>query len=537
QTVKQIAPERRDLQLQVLSVFSTASSYLGRLYLFRDITKQNELERLKRDFVSQVSHELRTPLTSIKGFVSLLLEDSEHLDAEQQEFLSIVDENAHRLVRLVNDLLDLSRIEAGKIELNPTFFDLNELIDHTLQSFAPQLASKQQVLELHLQEPSPIIFADPARVQQILSNLVSNAHKYTLSGGTLCINTQLEGKEVWIQVQDSGVGMTPEEQAHLFTSFFRAKNHLTEDIGGTGLGLVITHSLVELHGGRMQVESQPGQGSTFRFTLPLPPKALHSRPPLPRQPGKKRLLVVEDNRDNAYLLQRLLERDGYEVLTASSGQEALDLASDEQPDLITLDLQLPDISGFTVFEQLKSNQKTAEIPILLLSVLDQEGRSRFLGPIEYVPKPFQEQDLLSSLHRLLSPTPASIFMFATSHEREDEWLKDSVQEQGYTLITATTTTHAQLLALIRQHRPSLILLDSEFPPDGGLAVFQALRSAPEKEIRELPVLVLGAREGTLSEQWARLERAGNNIQIIGRTCPLEEILEAITQQLAVGVRA
>jgi CheY-like chemotaxis protein len=328
--------------------------------------------------------------------------------------------------------------------------------------------------------------------------------------------------------------MTPDEQAHLFTSFFRAKNHLTEDVGGTGLGLVITHSLVELHGGRMHVESQPGQGSTFRFTLPLPPKATHSQPPIPRQPGKSRLLVVEDNRDNAYLLQHLLERDGYEVLVATSGQEALAQACQQRPDLITLDLQLPDISGFSVFEQLKSNPTTAAIPILLLSVLDRGGHGDFLGPIEYLPKPFQEQDLLTYLHRLLSPAPASIFMFAASHAGEDGWLKASVQDQGYTLITATT--HTQLLTLIRQHRPSLILLDSELPPDGGLAAFQALRAAPEKEVRELPVLVLGAREGTLSEQWARFERAGS-IQIIGRTCPMEEILEAITQQLAVGVKS
>lgn len=274
-TVKQIAPQRRDFQLQVCHVFSTTSSHLGRLFLFRDITKQNELERLKRDFVSHVSHELRTPLTSIKGFVNVLLDDPVHLNTEQREFLSIVLENADRLVTLVNDLLSLSRIEAGKIELECTSFDLNELIEHTLQSFAPQLTSKQQSLELHLQEPSPIVFADPARVQQILSNLVSNAYKYTLSEGTLHVSTGLKGGEVWIQIQDSGIGMTPEEQTHLFTSFFRAKNRLTEEAGGTGLGLVITRSLVELHGGKMHVESQSGRGSTFRFTLPLAPKALH----------------------------------------------------------------------------------------------------------------------------------------------------------------------------------------------------------------------------------------------------------------------
>ena len=268
-TLFQATPVRRDLELYSTPVRSKAEVYLGRLYVLRDVTQEHELERMKRDFVAEVSHELRTPLTSIKGFVDLMLEDRVQLSEEHQEFLQIMQENTGRLVGLINDLLDMSHIESGKIDLERTSIMLHPLIRRVLQSFVPQIASKHQNVEMCLADPSPMVFADRARVQQIVSNLISNAHKYTLEGGILRVSTQVEEQMVWVTIQDSGVGMTTEELARLFTRFFRAKNQLTEKVGGTGLGLVITHSLVVLHGGTIQVESQPGQGSTFRFALPL----------------------------------------------------------------------------------------------------------------------------------------------------------------------------------------------------------------------------------------------------------------------------
>jgi signal transduction histidine kinase len=270
---------RRDLELYSTPVRSMAEVYMGRLYLLRDVTQEHELERMKRDFVAEVAHELRTPLTSIKGFVDLMLDKPVGLSKEYQDCLEVMQESAQLLVALVNDLLDVSRIEAGKIDLEYTSVTLHPLIHHVLHSFAPLIASKHQHMEAHLEEPSPVVFANPERVRQIVSNLVSNAHKYTLEGGTLRISTQKEEQQVWVTIQDSGVGMTPEELARLFTRFFRAKNPLTKEIGGTGLGLVITHSLVALHGGIMQVESQPGQGSTFRFTLPLATESASNRLP------------------------------------------------------------------------------------------------------------------------------------------------------------------------------------------------------------------------------------------------------------------
>ena len=540
--VSQIEPEKREMELQSLPVFNTTEKYLGRLYLWRDVTQEHELERLKRDFVSQVSHELRTPLTSIKGFVDLLLEDPDSLNSEQLEFLRIVHENAQRLVALVNDLLDLARIESGKMTLERSAIALNPLIEDTLQSFTPSLAGKHQSLEVSLERNSPKVFADPERTRQILTNLVSNAHKYTLSKGTVRVSTHIEDQQVWIAVQDSGIGMTPQELAKLFSRFFRAKNLLTEDIGGTGLGLSITHALVELHGGIIEVESQPGEGSTFRFTLPLVTETLvtetlatdarRSIPTLPQPLGKKRVLVVEDDLDNAYLLQQLCERQGYEVLQAHSGQDAVRLALQEMPDLITLDLILPDISGLAALETIKHHPETANIPILLLSIMDREEGGRFLGPIHYLSKPFQKEEILMHLQNLLHKAPASILVFGNTDN--EPWIREYAQKHGYTLITASTST--QLLALTRRHHPSLIILDSELPPDGGLAALQTLRSAPEQTIREIHVLVIASQKETLSDQWKVLERTGG-VQIVGHPYQIEEIIDAVNRLLAVGVRA
>ena len=267
--VLQLTPVRRDFKLNSVPVRSKAEIYLGRLYVLRDVTQEQELERMKRDFVAEVAHELKTPLTSIKGFVELLLEASDRLNKEQKEFLQIVQENATRLATLVNDLLDVSRIESGNITLERTSVILHPLIRRVLQSFTPQISGKHQIMEIHLTDPSPVVFADANRVEQIVSNLISNAHKYTLDGGTLRISTQIEEQWVRVMIQDNGIGMTADELAQLFTRFFRAKNQLTKEVGGTGLGLAITHSLVKLHGGVMHVESTPGKGSTFSFMLPL----------------------------------------------------------------------------------------------------------------------------------------------------------------------------------------------------------------------------------------------------------------------------
>jgi signal transduction histidine kinase len=261
-------PFRREMGFTSLPIQSQNGRYQGRLYTIRDITREREVDRLKTEFVSTVSHELRTPLTCINGFIDVLLSDEEEpLSDNQQEYVDIIQESSRRLLAIVNDLLDISQIESGKIIISQGALSLNPLLQEAARVFQPAVRQKGQMLDLELEEPSPTIMGDEIRLMQILTNLLSNAQKYTPKGGSIAIISKVIGNKVQISIRDTGVGMTTEEQTKLFSKFFRAKNPLTTAEGGTGLGLTITHSLVEMHGGRLQVVSTPGQGSTFSFMV------------------------------------------------------------------------------------------------------------------------------------------------------------------------------------------------------------------------------------------------------------------------------
>jgi len=231
--------------------------------------KVQEANRLKTEFVTVVTHELRSPLTSIAGYLDLLMEEEGCEGAEAREAcLQIVKRNADRLLELIDDLLDLARIEAGKLELKRLPLDLEGLIREVSEALRPQIEGKGQHLHLDLAAPLPVVTGDPERFTQILLNLVSNAHKYTPQGGSITVTTRAERAGVCIAVQDTGIGLSSEEQQQLFTKFFRAQHPLVREAGGTGLGLAIAGALVELHGGTLTVVSAPGQGATFNVTLP-----------------------------------------------------------------------------------------------------------------------------------------------------------------------------------------------------------------------------------------------------------------------------
>jgi signal transduction histidine kinase len=226
-----------------------------------------EANRLKTEFVSMVSHELRTPLTSIQGYAELLLED-ELIGEAHRGSLTAVKKNSDRMLGLINDLLDLSRMEAGRLDLHRASLDLAGLIAEVAGSLRPLIETKRQRLRLDLGEALPAVWADADRVTQILTNLISNANKYTLAEGSITVGARRDDGFVRVDVSDTGIGLSPEDQAQLFTKFFRAHNLSLQADAGTGLGLVITRLLVELHGGRITVSSTPGQGSTFSFSLP-----------------------------------------------------------------------------------------------------------------------------------------------------------------------------------------------------------------------------------------------------------------------------
>jgi signal transduction histidine kinase len=262
-------PVARTLELFSTPVRSVDSLLLGRLYAFRDVTREREVDRMKSEFVSLVSHEMRTPLTSIKGYAYLLLSgDTGELASEQRTFAQVIIDNADRLSAMIDAFLDLSRIESGRMELVRAPVDLAALIASVITSIRPQVEAKRQRLVTEIAGDLPPLSGDAGRLAQIMTNLVSNAQKYTPPGGTITVAARQEGESLHLSVADTGIGISPEERAQLFTRFYRASNRETQAVGGTGLGLAITKSLVELHGGSISVRSEPGAGATFTVVLP-----------------------------------------------------------------------------------------------------------------------------------------------------------------------------------------------------------------------------------------------------------------------------
>ncbi len=262
-------PQRREL-LHYSTPVHSADGFLGRLYVFRDVTHEREVDRMKTEFVSLASHELRTPLTSIKGFTEMVLDgDAGEINDEVAEYLGIVHSNADRLVALVNDLLDLSRIESGRVQLKAAPVDLAAVVENVVVTLSQKIAEKAQTLTVEIDPAATAVVGDPDKLVQVLTNYVSNAHKYTQTGGAIRIEVTPQAGFARVAVIDNGHGIAPADQARLFTRFYRVDTELTREVGGTGLGLSIVKQLIELQGGEVGVASALGAGSTFWFTVPL----------------------------------------------------------------------------------------------------------------------------------------------------------------------------------------------------------------------------------------------------------------------------
>lgn len=381
----------------------------------QDVTRTREAERLREEFVSTVSHELRTPLTSIAGYVDLLLEGAGgELSSATEHFLTIVQQNSRRLAALVNDLLDMSRIEAGKIDLRQEEIDLVAVLHEVIASFTLQFEAKHQHVRVELPEALPPIWADPQRSVQIFTNLISNAHKYTAEGGSIAISAEVETDAVRVDVADTGIGMSAEEQEQIFTRFFRASRRAARAERGTGLGLAITHALVELHGGAISVRSALGEGTLISVLLPtraarpasLPeeaPSTAGVAAPAARHSASGRILVVEDDLDVGNLLCEYLRLEGYETTLAATVELAIASVLQSPPDLITLDLNLTDGVGWSILDRLRA-AGVALPPVVVVSILPENGYGRPLGVVDVLAKPISGSVLRDRVANALAAT-------------------------------------------------------------------------------------------------------------------------------------
>ncbi|HYE90281.1 MAG TPA: ATP-binding protein [Terriglobales bacterium] len=384
----------------------------------RSLAQINEelrrLDELKSEFLAMVSHELRTPLTAIVGYSRLLIRQVHGpLNAKQTEHQEAIFRSAQRLTDLINELLDVSRLESGRVELAPRPTDARMMVDQAIAVVAVAAQAKRITITNALTAETPPVQADPERLQQILVNLLSNAVKFTPDGGEVTVSAGPHKDQMWLAVQDTGVGIPRDELARIWDPFYQVESTLRRRHGGSGLGLTIVRRLVELHGGLVRAESEgENRGSRFTFTLPVASEPATAAQAAPREVAidrvlaGRRVLVVEDERDNQNLMRAVVEDLlGGEVSVSADGERAVFEAVESPPALILLDLMLPSLSGWEVARRLRQNQRTKAVPIIAVTALarPQERESALhAGCDAYLSKPFSPDDLA----RLIAATLA-----------------------------------------------------------------------------------------------------------------------------------
>lgn len=483
-------PEHRVLAIRTNPVRDGTKRYLGYVSTINDVTAEREIAVMKNEFVSMVSHELRTPLTSIKGYVDLIVEGAAgEINDTQKEFLEIVQENSDRLVSLINDLLDISRMESGRVHLRIQPLDLLDISRGVLETFRTVADKAEVSLDLKAPEGLPRVAGDRDRVGQVLMNLVSNAIKYSPGGGAAKVELSISEGKVLTEVTDTGIGISEENQAKLFTKFFRVDSRLTREIGGTGLGLSICKSIIDLLGGEVGMKSEEGAGSTFWFTLPIADPGL-VRVPAMEGPAQVEgiVLVVDSNPDIAELISTFLSNRGYHTCKAHSAEEAIRVAREIQPSLITLDVMLEDADGFELLEQLKEDDCCASIPILVVSVSCDEGKSLRLGANEYIEKPIDSKRLVQIADALVGQVASPVVLIVDDDRSIVGALSETLKRRGFAVVGAYDG--AEAMAAVAQRKPDLILLDLMMPVMDGYEVIEALKGA--EETRDIPIVVMTA---------------------------------------------
>jgi PAS domain S-box-containing protein len=457
--------------------------------------------RLKSEFLASMSHELRTPLNTILGFSELLSEESAGaLNEKQKRFLSHIQRDAGHLLQLINDVLDLSKIEAGRLELRLETFPMAVAIAEVLTSIRPLSAVKGISLDSDV-DTQLTLQADRLRFKEILFNLLSNAIKFTPSGGRVWIESSIVEGSVCILVGDTGIGIAAEDQQPIFESFHQASATTKGVREGTGLGLAITKRLVEHHGGRIWVESEPGKGSRFFFTLPL--SELEEEAVAQGAGMLSPLLLVASHltswRDE--ILQQL-HQEGFRVETASSGADAFHKVKDLQPDLVLLDMELLGRSGWETLHELKSAPDTRAIPVIIVSLADERKMGAALGAAESLIKPISGAVLIQAVHRVLQPNGVLRVLIVDDDLETRELLADTLMNEGHTPLTARYA--AEAMRILSTSRVDAVVLDLLLPGRNGFEVLSEIRADPR--LTRIPVLVLTVKDLTERERQVLAEQ-------------------------------
>jgi|GEM_PF-2338657 len=508
--------------------------------IIRDITEQKKSEaelmrqqqeavmanRAKSAFLANMSHELRTPLNAIIGYSEMLLEEAE--DVNRKEFvpdLQRIKRAGQHLLALINDVLDLSKIEAGKQEINPVAFSLPAMSDE-IESTARVLATKNNN-NLRIEEDFngvSTVFADELKIRQILLNLVSNACKFT-SDGDVSVHMKADPitSEIHMEVSDTGVGMNEAYLAHVFTEFTQEESHLRKQFEGTGLGLAICKKLIEMMGGEIAVVSEKDVGTTITVHIPYEDApdtvetATHAAAEHERTERKDHealmsgmtVLVIDDDPNARDLVARYLIREGLQVATASSGEEGLALAEKLKPDAIILDILMKGLNGFEVLARIKASPELNATPVIMCSILDERERGISLGAVGYLTKPFDSEQLINVLERHLLPDNVNPVLIIEDNSDSANIISRQLHAMGVETVIAENGVIA-FERLQDMDVPSLILLDLMMPEMDGFTFLHSLRNIPEYD--EVPVVVVSAKELTSEERNELLEDVENTIE-------------------------
>jgi signal transduction histidine kinase/CheY-like chemotaxis protein len=509
----------------LLETFASQSALaLINAQLYRQLERQSAAlevaSRHKSEFLASMSHELRTPLNAIIGFSEVLLERMfGELNERQDDYLRDIWSSGKHLLELLNDILDLSKIEAGQMVLDRSEFVVRESLEYCL-SLVRERAIKQRVLlSLEVDSEVGLLAADRLRFRQVLLNLLSNAVKFTPDGGRVDVRASIRGQDLMVTVADTGVGVAAEDRQRIFDSFQQG-TRLSGQAEGTGLGLTLSKRIVELHGGRIWVESEAGKGSTFGFALPAGPEqaALKSVPQADLNSGLTTesapgpgptVVVVEDDRRSFDLLRVYLEAVGARVVGARDGEEGLDTVRRLSPAGVVLDILLPGIDGWEVLAQLKADPRTAPIPVIVVSMLDERGRGFALGAAEYLVKPVGKEQLRAALYRAAAmPERKHMVVAIDDDPLAIELVRANLEPEGWTVLGAATGQKG--LALIRERQPSAVLLDLLMPGMDGFEVVEALRAEPDT--KSIPVVILTSKSMTRQDK----ERLQGRITYVAR---------------------
>ncbi|HEX2060672.1 MAG TPA: response regulator [Thermoanaerobaculia bacterium] len=482
-----------------------------------------EADRLKSQFLATMSHELRTPMNSIIGFSEILTEKLQgRVEEKHLGFLRHIHTSGQHLLGIINDILDLSKIEAGKMEIYPEFFSIAPVIESVCQ-MTRGMTKRTPPFVVDVPPDLPQIETDLAKFKQVLFNLLSNAVKFSPNGAPIVVRARLDGGSITVTVRDEGIGIDPRHHALIFEEFRQVDSTARREFGGTGLGLALVKKFVELQGGSVAVESELGKGSTFSFTLPVRSRAaVVTRLPEAQPVRTARVLVVEDDPHAYELISSALGSAGFLPIRARHGDEALRLAKEWQPIAVTLDLVLPGVDGWEVLKRLKSDDATRTLPVVIISMVENRELGLALGADDYFVKPVDRERLLDRLRAIASRTgngrPRLLVIDddAALHALLDE----DLSPLGFVMDRAYSGEEG--LRAAESATPDVIILDLMMPNMSGFEVADSLKENPRTA--NIPILVLTSKDVSQEERTLLHAKVAGLVQK-GRSAPEQLVRE------------